>query len=149
MPDGYYIGLAAASDWWNDTNGNIPMSTHTISNFRGWYRAREAHGWQQVVDNVYPFTSANCTARIYTDASTYVENAAALRPDGSFQLEPYGSRTRNIFRSTYTFNRLNKYLVTFDLVAGEGTAAENTEYTKLGFVKCQDARQGARAVCGL
>ena len=139
VPDGYYIGLAAASDWWNDTNGRIPMSTHMISNFRGWYRAREAHGWQQVPDNVYPFTSANCTARIYTDASTYVENAAALRPDGSFQLEPYGSRTRNILRSTCAFDRLNKYLVTFDLVAGEGTAAENTEYTKLGFVKCQDA----------
>ena len=32
-----------------------------------------------------------------------------------------------------------KYLVTFDLVAGAGTSAENTEYTKLGFVKCQDA----------
>ena len=139
VPDGYYIGIAAASDWWNDTNSNIPMSTHTISNFRGWYRAREAHGWQQVTDNVYPFTSANCTARIYTEESTYVENAAALESDGSFRLEPNGARTRNILRSSYAFNRLGKYLVTFDLVAGAGTSAENTEYTKLGFVKCQDA----------
>ena len=138
VPDGYYIGFAASGDYWENKTA-MPLVTHTISNFRGWYRAREAHGWQQVADNVYPFTSANCTARIYTDASTYVENAAALRADGSFQLEPYGSRTRNILRSTYAFNRLNKYLVTFDLVAGEGTAAENTEYTKIGFVKCQDA----------
>ena len=138
VPDGYYIGFAASGDYWLNKPG-MPLVTHTISNFRGWYRAREAHGWQPVADNVYPFTSANCTARIYTDASTYVENAAALRPDGSFQLEPYGSRTRNILRSTYAFNRLNKYLVTFDLVAGEGTAAENTEYSKIGFVKCTDA----------
>ena len=139
VPDGYYIGLAASSDWWNDGNASVPMSTHTISNFRGWYRAREAHGWRQVPDSVYPFTSANCTARIYTDASTYSENAAALESDGSFRLEPNGARTRNILRSGYAFNRFNKYLVAFDLVAGAGTSAENTEYTKLGFVKCQDA----------
>lgn len=139
VPDGYYIGFAASSDWWNDTTASVPMSTHTISNFRGWYRAREAHGWQQVADSTYPFTAANCTARIYTDTSAYVENAAALEADGSFRLEPNGTRTRNIIRIKYDFDRTKRYLVTFDLVAGDGTSAENTEYTKLGFVKCQDA----------
>ena len=139
MPDGYYIGFAASSDWWSDTSSGVPMSTHTISNFRGWYRAREAHGWQQVEDSTYPFTAANCTARIYTDSSTYVENAAALESDGSFRLEPNGARTRNILRANYSFDRAKKYLVQFDLVAGAGTNAENTEYTKLGFVKTGDA----------
>ena len=138
VPDGYYIGFAASGDCWENKPG-MPLVTHTISDFRGWYRAREAHGWQNVAESVYPFTSANCTARIYTDESTYVENAAALESDGSFRLEPNGSRTRNILRSNYAFNRFNRYLVTFDLVAGAGTSAENTEYTKLGFVKCQDA----------
>ncbi len=137
VPDGYYIGFAASSDYWSNKSV-MPLVTHTITNFRGWYRAREAHGWQQVPDNVYPFTSANCTARIYTGDSTYVENAAALESDGSFRLEPYGSRTRNILRANYSFDRTKKYLIQFDLVAGTGTDAENTEYTKIGFVKCQD-----------
>lgn len=137
MPDGYYIGFAASSDHWEDKPGE-PLVTHTISDFRGWYRAREAHGWQNVADSVYPFTSANCTARIYTTPSNYVDNAAALESDGSFRLEPYGSATRNIIRSNYSFDRNKKYLVQFDLVAGTGTSGENTEFTKMGFVKTDD-----------
>ena len=139
VPDGYYIGFAASGDYWEDAAHGVPLVTHTISNFRGWYRAREAHGWQQVPDNVYPFTSANCTARIYTDASTYVENAAALESDGSFRLESYDVATRNIIRSNYNFDRTKRYLVQFDLVAGTGTAAENTEYMNLGLSRCSDA----------
>ena len=137
IPDGYYIGFAASSA--HQESGSVePLVTHTISDFRGWYRAREAHGWQNVADSVYPFTSANCTARIYTDASTYVENAAALESDGSFRLEPYGSKTRNILRANYNFDRTKRYLVQFDLVAGTGTSAENTEFTKMGFVRCNE-----------
>lgn len=142
MPDGYYIGFAASGDHWEDKPG-IPLVTHTISDFRGWYRAREAHGWQNVADSVYPFTSANCTARIYTNQLSGTglfldETTGALGSDGSFRLEPYGSRTCNIIRPNYYMPRSKKWLVSFDLVAGSGTDAENTQFTKFGFVRCND-----------
>jgi hypothetical protein len=138
MPDGYYVGIAASSYYYSDNSSYVPMATHTISDFNGWYRARSAHGWQDVADSVYPFTASNCTARIYQTDYTYVENAAALESDGSFRLEPNGSRTRNILRPNSSMNRADKWLVSFDLVAGDGTSAENTQYTKFGFVRCND-----------
>ena len=92
-----------------------------------------------MADNVYPFTSANCNARIYqTDYSFVDETNGALESDGSFRLEPNGARTCNILRPKYAMNRVNKWLVSFDLVAGNGTSGENTEYTKIGFVRCND-----------
>ena len=140
IPDGYYIGFAASGDYWSDAAHGVPLVTHTISDFRGWYRARAAHNWQQVPDNVYPFTSANCTARIYQNADyTFVdETNGALESDGSFRLEPNGARTCNIIRPNLSMVRTKKWLVSFDLVAGDGTGAENTQYTKFGFVRCND-----------
>ncbi len=140
IPDGYYVGFAASSYYYSDVSSYVPMMTHTLSDFRGWYRARTAHNWQDVPDTVYPFTSANCTARIYQNADyTYVdENNGALESDGSFRLEPNGARTCNIIRPNLSMVRTKKWLVSFDLVAGNGTAGDNTEYTKFGFVRCND-----------
>ena len=140
VPDGYYVGFAASSYYYNDNATRIPMMTHTLSGFRGWYRARTAHNWQDVADSVYPFTSANCTARIYQNADyTFVdETSGALESDGSFRLEPNGARTCNIIRPNLSMVRTKKWLISFDLVAGNGTAGDNTEYTKFGFVRCND-----------
>ena len=140
VPDGYYVGFAASSYYYNDNATGVPMMTHTLSSFRGWYRARTAHNWQDVADSVYPFTSANCTARIYQNADyTFVdETSGALEADGSFRIEPNGARTCNIIRPNLSMVRTKKWLVSFDLVAGDGTSGDNTEYTKFGFVRCND-----------
>ena len=141
LPDGYHIALVGSSDWWNasETHHNVPWSTHTVSDFRGWCRAREAGRWTADTRSFYPFTTANCAARRYTAASTYTENADALEPDGSFKVEENGSRMENIIRLSNGLDRKKRHLVTYDLVFGNGTGAENTERFKFGFTRASDA----------
>jgi len=140
ITDGFYLAFGASSDWWNssDTHHNVPWSKQTISNFRGWYRAREAGRWVRDARSFYPFTTANCTARRYTAASTYVSNEEALEADGSFKLESNGERLGTIIRLSQALDRRQRHLITYDLVYGNGTGGDNTEYFKFGFTRSTD-----------
>ena len=141
ITDGFYLAFGASSDWWSasETTHNVPWSKQTISNFRGWYRAREAGRWVQDSRSFYPFTTDNCTARRYTAASTYVENGDALETDGSFKVESNGERLGTIIRLSQALDRRNRHLITYDLVYGDGTSGDNTEYFKFGFTRATDA----------
>ena len=141
IPNGFYLAFGAASDWWNasETTHEVPWSKHTVSNFRGWYRAREAGRWVADSRSFYPFTAANCTARRYTEAGKFVENAAALESDGSFKLESNGARLGNIIRLSQALDRRQRHLIAYDIVYGDGTDRENTEYFKFGFTRATDA----------
>jgi len=132
IPDGFYFCFGASSDFWNDDAANVPWSTHTISNFKGWYRAREAGRWE-TDSRFYPFTDDNTDARIYSDDTTYTSNP--WEADGSFRLASYGMATRNVLISKATLDQAKPHLVNFDLVYGQGTDGQNTEYTKFGFHK--------------
>ena len=138
---GFYLAFGASSDWWNssDEHHNVPWSKQTISNFRGWYRAREAGRWVADSRSFYPFTTDNCTARRYTAASTYVENGDALETDGSFKVESNGERLGTIIRLSQALDRRSRHLITYDLVYGDGTNGDNTEYFKFGFTRATDA----------
>jgi len=141
IPNGFYLAFGAASDWWNasETSHEVPWSRHTVSSFRGWYRAREAGRWTADARSFYPFTTANCTARRYTAAGEYVENAEALESDGSFKLESNGARLGNIIRLSQALDRRQRHLITYDLVYGDGTGGDNTEFFKFGFTRATDA----------
>lgn len=130
----YYLAFGGSGAWEGDDK-DVVSSMMTLSDFRGWYRSREAGAWTQVSNqsDFYPFTAEKWRARRYTDASTYVEGADAIESDGSFLLQPSSTSRRTLLGSYTALSPKKRYLFGWDFVGGNGTDA-TTDRIKFGLV---------------
>jgi len=144
VKDGYYLAFGGSSSW-TDSADTIIASPMTISNFRGWYRSREAGAWTTVsnASDFYPITAEKWRARRYTDASTYVEGADAIENDGSFLMQPNSSYRRTLLGSYTALSTKKRYLLGWDFVGGSGNDGETTERLKFGFVTYPESEYGS------
>lgn len=132
----YYLALGGSGTWYGDKEEEVSGSMMTISDFRGWYRSREAGAWTTVANqsDFYPFTADKWRARRYTNSSTYDEGAAAIESDGSFLLQPESTYRRTLLGSLTALSPKKRYLFGWDLVGGNGVGDVTTEGIAFGLV---------------
>lgn len=138
----YYLAFGGSGAWDGDDKDAVG-SLMTLSDFRGWYRSREAGAWTTVSNqsDFYPFTAEKWRARRYTytaaDTKTYtsyVDGADAIESDGSFLLQPNSTYMRTLLGSYTALSPKKRYLLGWNFVGGSGTGGDMTERIKFGLV---------------
>ena len=140
--EGVFAGFGGASDFWPDNTTTIPWMKQTVSNFSGWYSARNSGGWQTVSDqsSFYPFTPETWELHsFYIDGSNKSGEEAAINADGSFQIIPAENQAAGLVTCKRVIDTGKPCLLSFDYRFGAcpGGAPGSAEGLEFGFQQLQ------------
>lgn len=135
MPNGYYIALGGSGGW-NGDDKPVFGTMMSVSNFGGWYRAREAGAWEASGSegDYYPFSSDNWRVKSFDNNGTCVEGDAAIENDGSFLSMPGAKNRRTLLGSYKPLSTSKRYLIEWDYAGGAGEGDVTTQHIRFGLL---------------
>lgn len=135
-PSGLYLAFSAASDDWNSAT-QFPWSTHTIKNFRGWYRNRAEVNWSAHKDAAkFVPVSADTWAVNTLDPVNHVTNdVTAIDANGDFLVKKIASSYKGNFHSKNKLSRDGRFLLSFDADVTEGEVKDASGSMTFGAVR--------------
>ena len=137
---GMWLAFVACSDAWGDDWDTIPWSTHTIKNFRGWYRNRVNANWVTHKDagNFVPVSTETWAVNTIDPKNHVTNDVTVIDDNGDFLVKKIASGYTGNFHSKRALSRDSRFLLSFDADVTEGDVGDSGGSFTFGVANWRD-----------
>ena len=134
-PSGLWLAFSACSDNWGG-NTSIPWSTHTIRNFRGWYRNAVDANWatHSKAADFLPVSTDTWAVNTLDSVNNVTNDTSAIAANGDFVVLKNSANYKGNFHSKKTLSRDGRFLMSFDLEMTDGNLTDSSGRFTFGVV---------------